>query len=112
MSSKSDTTRNKPHDQISTQQQVQFLWPHPGRPLPGRDAQPAADLDALFNPPIPEGAHKHPPDSFCLLLLRPARVHHLELKASPQRRTLHAWKGEGEGEGEGEGRWVVEPVNP
>ncbi len=89
--------------------QVQFLWPHPKGPLPDRDTKPAAELEALFNPPLPPdnaASSPGPPDTFCLLLLRPLRVDHLELKASPQRRTLHSWGGK-----EG-GRWRTEAVNP
>lgn len=93
------------HNPTPHQTQVQFLWPHPKQPLPDRETKPSAELDALFNPPLTEEASKTPPDNFCLLLFRPVRVDHLELKASPQRRTLHTWQ-------QGPGAWATEPVNP
>jgi hypothetical protein len=60
---------------------LQFVWPHPGQPQPeGQDA-------SVFRPDPPDP--KSPPSTFCLVLLYPEEVDHLELKADPQRRTAH-----------------------
>lgn len=77
---------------LSDAAREQFTWPDPGQT---REA-------AAF--------HSSPPDSqvplahFCLLLLDPLQVDHLELKGTPQNRHVYQLK-------DCEG-WFVEEVNP
>ncbi|NJM69433.1 MAG: pyridoxamine 5'-phosphate oxidase [Scytonema sp. RU_4_4] len=71
---------------LSDNARVQFAWPHPGQP---RDHQEAFS-SSLSDPDTPSG-------NFCLLLLDPVMVDHLELRGDPQNRwcylkdNSHTW---------------------
>ncbi len=79
--------------QLSEAARSQFYWPEP--------AAPKAEA-AAFDPsqPIPE----QPPETFCVLLLQPQQVDHLELRGTPQNRyRYHYHPQQG---------WLTEVVNP
>lgn len=69
-----------------------FVWPHPAKPR-----QP----DQPFTDQPPDAAA--PVDNFCLLLLMPSRVDHLELRGEPQNRWRYIYKDEA---------WTVTEINP
>ncbi|WP_103125485.1 Npun_F5749 family FMN-dependent PPOX-type flavoprotein [Nostoc cycadae] len=79
---------------LSDAARLQFAWPHPGKP---RDTAPAA-----FTPPAPDSLQ--PVSNFCLLLLDPAQVDHLELRGEPQNRSIYQLDENQE--------WGCEEVNP
>lgn len=84
------------HD-LSDAARLQFAWAHPG--------QSRADADA-FNPPHPDP--NQPLANFCLLLLEPSHVDHLELRGEPQNRRLY----HKETDSAHESQWSVEDINP
>ncbi|MBW4582635.1 MAG: pyridoxamine 5'-phosphate oxidase family protein [Tildeniella nuda ZEHNDER 1965/U140] len=77
---------------LSDGARTQFAWAHPGKPQTDRDG---------FNVPVPEATTPLP--HFCLLLLDPQEVDHLELRGDPQNRWLHQQDGSG---------WSVQAINP
>jgi pyridoxamine 5'-phosphate oxidase len=80
--------------QLSDAARSQFLWPSP--------KQPKQDPSAfLVTPPEP----LQPVEVFCLLLLQPFTIDHLELRGEPQQRTLYQWA-----EATGDWQWAI--VNP
>ncbi|OCQ97648.1 pyridoxamine 5'-phosphate oxidase [Nostoc sp. MBR 210] len=79
---------------LSDAARLQFAWPHPGKT---RDTTPEA-----FTPPAPDPLQ--PVVNFCLLLLDPVQVDHLELRGEPQNRTIYEL-------GENQ-EWYREEVNP
>jgi pyridoxamine 5'-phosphate oxidase len=76
---------------LSDSARLQFVWPQP--------RQPRAESGFTPDPPDP----LDPPASFCLLLLDPVQVDHLELRGDPQNRSLYRYQ---------EDAWTVEAVNP
>ncbi|MBD1863516.1 MULTISPECIES: Npun_F5749 family FMN-dependent PPOX-type flavoprotein [Trichocoleus] len=64
--------------ELSDAARLQFAWPTPG--------EPRADT-AAFAPQPPDNTEPLP--YFCLLLLEPERVDHLELRGEPQNRCLY-----------------------
>lgn len=64
---------------LSDSARLQFAWPHPNAAREKKD-------DA-FSPPPPSS--ELPLPNFCLLLLDPIRVDHLELRGDPQNRWLY-----------------------
>jgi len=86
-------TRISTWQELSDAARLQFAWPHPGKPR--------ADADAFK--PLPLDANE-PLSDFCLLLLEPVQVDHLELRGDPQNRCLYCRNGE-------QG-WSTEAVNP
>jgi PPOX class probable FMN-dependent enzyme len=76
---------------ISDSARSQFAWAHPGLP---RDEQ-----GFNVSPPDPT----HPLPQFCLLLLDPEVVDHLELRGNPQNRWHYYQK---------DNQWLVQDVNP
>jgi pyridoxamine 5'-phosphate oxidase len=64
---------------LSDAGRIQFAWPDPGK---SRIVDKAA-----FEPPSPD--MRQPLPNFCLLLLDPAQVDHLELRGEPQNRRLY-----------------------
>jgi PPOX class probable FMN-dependent enzyme len=79
---------------LSDAARLQFAWPDP--------EQPRADASA-FSPAAPDAAQPLP--NFCLLLLQPIQVDHLELRGEPQNRTLYRYSAEDQ-------LWSQEAVNP
>lgn len=78
--------RHSTWQDLSDNTRLQFAWPHPGE---------ARDNPEAFSPPLPDSASPLP--NFCLLLLDPVKVDHLELRGDPQNRWFyqrdesHAW---------------------
>lgn len=79
--------------ELSESARTQFAWAHPG--------QPRAETEA-FSPPAP--SQTEPLAQFCLLLLDPTNVDHLELRGEPQNRhQYHLTRDQ---------TWLVREVNP
>jgi pyridoxamine 5'-phosphate oxidase len=78
---------------LSDSARQQFAWPHPG----------GDRLEKLaFDPDLPDA--QTPLPNFCLLLLEPIQVDHLELRGDPQNRWLYQQQNNGE--------WLLKPINP
>lgn len=84
--------RQNAWEALSDNARQQFYWPHPAQP---RTAE--ADFS-------PKEIQATPPAEFCLVLLEPDQVDHLELRGEPQNRTLYAQQPNG--------TWQVKAVNP
>jgi len=80
--------------ELSDAARLQFAWPHPGKP---RVMEPQA-----FELPAPNCVQPVP--NFCLLLLDPLQVDHLELRGEPQNRRLY--------HRDGNQQWLCEEINP
>jgi pyridoxamine 5'-phosphate oxidase len=80
--------------ELSDAARLQFAWPHPGKP---RDVAPEA-----FTPVAPDPLQ--PVSNFCLLLLDPVQVDHLELRGEPQNRSIYQL--------DENHQWFCEEVNP
>ncbi|MBD2777995.1 Npun_F5749 family FMN-dependent PPOX-type flavoprotein [Iningainema tapete] len=85
--------RNSTWRELSDNARLQFVWPHPGE----NRANPEE-----FSPPPPDAVN--PPANFCLLLLDPVQVDHLELRGEPQNRWLY--------ERDEDLTWTTISVNP
>lgn len=72
--------RQQVWENLSDKSRLQFYWPHPGQK---RTAAAERFAEPEPNPQVP-------PDSFCLGLLTPQAVDHLELKGAPQTRTHYS----------------------
>ncbi|MDJ0902822.1 MAG: pyridoxamine 5'-phosphate oxidase family protein [Xenococcus sp. MO_188.B8] len=79
---------------ISDNARSQFMWPNPG--------EARSDDLTLFTPETPS-AHE-PVTNFCLLLLTPQKVDHLELREEPQNRRLYQLQSNG--------NWTIQTINP
>lgn len=79
---------------ISDSARLQFAWANPGEV---RQSTPEA-----FNPKPP--SETQPLDNFCLLLLEPQKVDHLELRGDPQNRYLYTLNLDD--------TWQVKEINP
>lgn len=79
--------------ELSDAARLQFAWPTPGEPR----AEAAA-----FTPQPPD--YIEPLPHFCLLLLEPERVDHLELRGEPQNRCLY--------QREPSQAWLTQAINP
>ncbi|NEP13598.1 MAG: pyridoxamine 5'-phosphate oxidase [Symploca sp. SIO2C1] len=79
---------------LSDSARLQFTWPHPG------EVKDKDDSAFFLSPPAPE----KPLPNFCLVLLEPARVEHLNLRDNPQSRWLYQLD-------EGE-NWSTQAINP
>ncbi|MBD2603988.1 pyridoxamine 5'-phosphate oxidase family protein [Scytonema hofmannii FACHB-248] len=86
--------RMKTWQELSDAARLQFAWAEPGKP---RVQDPAA-----FNPPPPDATQ--PLTNFCLLLLEPVQVDHLELKGDPQNRYLYCL--------DQQQQWSKQEINP
>ncbi len=64
---------------LSDAGRLQFAWPHPG--------QSRVNEQTAFEPPPPDPTQPLP--TFCLLLLDPVQVDHLELRGEPQNRRVY-----------------------
>ncbi|WP_066426613.1 Npun_F5749 family FMN-dependent PPOX-type flavoprotein [Anabaena sp. 4-3] len=79
--------------QLSDAARLQFAWPHPGKARADKTA---------FEPPAPHP--EQPVANFCLLLLNPLQVDHLELRGEPQNRRFY-YRDEHQ-------TWSTQEVNP
>lgn len=79
---------------LSDAARQQFAWPEPGQ---SRIEAAAFDLA----PPDPT----QPLPNFCLLLLHPTQVDHLELRGEPQNRCLYQYQPATD-------EWLLQTVNP
>jgi pyridoxamine 5'-phosphate oxidase len=88
------TARQMMWQNLSDAARIQFAWANPGS----------------IRQNTPEAFSPHPPssikplDTFCLLLLAPQRVEHLQLKGNPQNRYLYTMRSDS--------TWEVKEVNP
>ncbi len=80
--------------ELSDPARLQFAWPHPG--------EARTDNNGAFSPPSPDP--EQPIPNFCLLLLEPMEVDHLELRGDPQNRGLYYRNSSQE--------WSKQAVNP
>ncbi|MBE9043387.1 pyridoxamine 5'-phosphate oxidase family protein [Pleurocapsales cyanobacterium LEGE 10410] len=78
---------------LSDSARSQFAWPDPAKPV----AEPTA-FDV--SPPNADT----PLDNFCLLLLTPHKIDHLQLRGEPQLRCLYTWQSDR--------TWKTQQVNP
>lgn len=78
---------------LSDAARLQFTWPHP--------RENRAD-SSTFSPPPPDP--EKPLESFCLLLLEPVQVDHLELRGDPQNRCLYRL--------DSSQAWSTQAINP
>ena len=79
---------------LSDAARLQFAWPHPGKAR--------VEEDNAFSPPPPDP--EQPLANFCLLLLEPAQVDHLELRGEPQNRSLYYQNSSQD--------WLKQAINP
>jgi len=84
--------RGRSWQELSDAARAQFTWSHPGKP---RD-------ESGFNAPLPD--RSIPLAHFCLLLLNPFQVDHLELRGEPQNRYTYSLN-------DAMG-WCIEAINP
>ncbi len=82
--------------ELSDAARIQFAWPHPGKPRKMEDHK-------AFILPQPDPVHPLP--NFCLLLLDPAKVDHLELRGEPQNRWLYRYDDQ-------QKEWSMQAINP
>jgi PPOX class probable FMN-dependent enzyme len=80
--------------ELSDAARLQFAWPHPGKPR--------VETPEAFAPPAPDPLQPVP--NFCLLLLDPVEVDHLELRGDPQTRSLYHRDNQQE--------WSSQAINP
>lgn len=79
--------------ELSDNARVQFAWAHPGKERATSEA---------FAPPLPDAMNPLP--NFCLLLLDPVKVDHLQLRGEPQNRYLYTC--------DNLGNWSCVEINP
>ncbi len=79
---------------LSDAARLQFAWPHPG--------EARTEDNGAFSPPSPDP--KQPLSNFCLILLQPVQVDHLELRGDPQNRSLYYQTSDRD--------WIKQAVNP
>ena len=80
--------------ELSDAARLQFGWPHPGKPR--------VETPEAFAPTAPDPMQ--PVLNFCLLLLEPVQLDHLELRGEPQNRWLYHRDENQE--------WFCEKINP
>jgi len=86
--------RIKMWQELSNAARLQFCWPHPGKMR--------ITTATAFTPPAPNPIE--PVENFCLLLLAPIQVDHLELRGEPQNRWVYHRNENQE--------WLTEAINP
>ena len=87
-----EAARQQAWQDLSDNARIQFGWPHPGEGRSPTTLFEVAPLDPIL-----------PPDTFCLLLLDPQTVDHLELRGDPQQRTYYIYQ---------DGDWATSNINP
>lgn len=90
-------TRTQQWQALSDTARSQFTWPDP------KQTRAAASAFAL----APDSLHPSP--NFCLLLLNPTQVDHLELRGDPQNRYLYQLQDHSE---PSQSAWFIQIVNP
>ncbi|MEH1873457.1 Npun_F5749 family FMN-dependent PPOX-type flavoprotein [Nostoc sp.] len=80
--------------ELSDAARLQFAWPHPGKPR--------VENPEDFAPAAPDPMQPLP--NFCLLLLDPVQLDHLELRGEPQNRRFYRRDENQE--------WFCEEINP
>ena len=80
-------------EQISDNARSQFTWPDPGKPKTTHENFSTSPVDKT-----------KPSDNFCLLLLNPVKVDHLQLRGDPQNRCFYMLNDSG--------IWDTTEVNP
>ena len=85
--------RQSAWQELSDAARLQFAWPHPGEIRANSEA---------FEPKPPHPTE--PLSNFCLLLLDPVQVDHLELRGEPQNRWLYRL--------DSAGVWLKQEINP
>ncbi|AUC61558.1 Pyridoxamine 5'-phosphate oxidase [Cyanobacterium sp. HL-69] len=83
--------RKQVWDKLSDNAKIQFTWANPGETLNDESIITPDNLD-------------NPLDTFCLLLFKPQKVDHLQLKGNPQNRYLYQL--------EEQNHWEMSPINP
>jgi pyridoxamine 5'-phosphate oxidase len=78
---------------LSDPARSQFSWPAPAQPMADKSAFEVEGNDAA-----------NPHDNFCLLLLTPHRIDHLQLSSDPQQRFLYNLQNDQ--------TWMIQAVNP
>jgi pyridoxamine 5'-phosphate oxidase len=86
--------------QLSDSGQAQFYWPQPA----ALKAEPDAFVTPVAESKPPQQYPEQPPETFCVLLLQPQQVDHLELKGHPQNRHRYYY--------DPQQGWLTESVNP
>ncbi len=86
--------RQRVWQNLSDSARLQFSWPNPGE-------KRTENLEAFSSSDI---SAKEPVNNFCLLLLTPEKVDHLELKGEPQNRCLYLLQQDQ--------TWSTQPINP
>ncbi len=90
--SESQSARQQLWQDLSDNARLQFAWPNPGQPRSEATAFAPANLDPI-----------QPPANFCLILLDPIQVDHLELRGEPQNRWLYRLEDQA---------WSKQEINP
>ncbi len=75
--------RQQVWEDLSDKARLQFYWPHPGQQRTAHRAR--------FEAPTPDP--HHPPEVFCMGVIVPTSVDHLELRGEPQTRTRYSHQG-------------------
>lgn len=87
------SARDTTWQNLSDAARSQFTWSYPGKPRENNSSFPTNNPDP--NQPL---------DNFCLLLLNPLKIDHLELRGNPQNRCLYMLQDDN--------TWSTQPVNP
>ena len=85
--------RQETWQNLSDAARSQFAWPDPAQPVADKSAFETKSLDA-----------NSPSHNFCLLLLTPQKIDHLQLRGDPQQRCFYTLQDDQ--------TWSTEPVNP
>ncbi|MDJ0595097.1 MAG: pyridoxamine 5'-phosphate oxidase family protein [Pleurocapsa sp. MO_226.B13] len=85
--------RKKTWHNLSDSSRSQFAWPDPAKPVADKSAFDVESPDPNL-----------PLDNFCLLLLIPQKIDHLQLKGEPQQRCIYTL--------EDDLTWSTQAVNP
>ncbi|PMB46949.1 pyridoxamine 5'-phosphate oxidase [Fischerella thermalis CCMEE 5330] len=89
-------SRTTTWQELSDAARIQFAWPHPGKPR-------RMEEQKTFILPQPDPMQ--PLANFCLLLLNPVKVDHLELRGKPQNRWLYCYDDQ-------QKEWFIQAINP
>jgi hypothetical protein len=78
--------------ELSDATRLQYAWPHPGKPR--------VEAAAFESPP----PNVEPLPNFCLLVLEPVKLDHLELRGKPQNRWIYCRNSDQ--------AWSTQAINP